>query len=107
MAKRITLKAAEAAYLKQKEKVKQLKEQLKAAENDLKTKEETLSEIEKKTALDKISKALFGNGNVTSNEINEIVEFINMQSEEKKKKVVTNDNFSESNEVTTSNEIKN
>lgn len=107
MAKKITLKAAETAYLKQKEKVKQLKEQLKAAEDDLKTKEETLSELEKKTALDKISKALFGNGNVTSNEINEIVEFINMQSEDKAKKVVTNDNFSESNEVTTSNEIKN
>lgn len=107
MAKKITLKAAETAYLKQKEKVKQLKEQLKAAENDLKTKEETLSELEKKTALDKISKALFGNGNVTSNEINEIVEFINMQSEEKAKKVVTNDNFSESNEVTTSNESNN
>ncbi len=100
MAKKVTLKTAETAYLKQQEKVEKLKADLETAEKDLKVKRDFFAELKKKEALDTISKALFsGNQDVSHDDITEIVEFINMQSEDKAKKVVTNDNFSENEEI--------
>lgn len=100
MAKNITLKAAETAYLKQQEKVEKLKADLETAEKDLKSKRDVFTKLKKQEALDTISKALFsGNQDVSDDDITEIVEFINMQSEDKAKKVVTNDNFSENEEI--------
>lgn len=102
MAKKITLKTAETAYLNQQKKVEKLKTDLAAAEEDLKAKRDTFNKLKKEEALGTISKALFsGNQDISPDDIDEIVEFINMQSEEKAKKVVINDNFSENNEVTT------
>lgn len=108
MAKKVTLKAAESAYLKQQEKVEQLKTDLAAAEEDLKKKRDVYADLKKKEALDTISKALFsGNQDISPDDINEIVDFINMQSEDRAKKVVTNDNFSDNVKEITTNENKN
>lgn len=92
MAKKITLKMAEADYNKQANKVEQLKAELKAAEDELRKKRTVYKELEKKEALDKISKALFKNDDISLNDVDEIVDFINMQNDDKAKKVVTNDN---------------